>query len=104
LQPTPVPTKVIPQPVLYPVPQETGETKYSPTGWSDVVYTMPSDPDKDGLYEDLNGDGSVDFRDVVLFFKDMDWISSHEAIQYFDFDGDHNMTFKDVIALFKKVP
>ena len=101
--PTPVPT-IVPQPPLKPVPQEPGPIKYSATGWSDITYKMPTDPNKDGLYEDLNGDGHVDFMDVILLFKDQEWLQENEPIQYFDFDGDHVITFEDVITLFKELP
>ena len=65
---------------------------------------MPTDPNKDGLYEDLNGDGHTDFTDVILLFKDMEWIQANEPIQYFDFDGDHMVTFHDVITVFRDIP
>jgi hypothetical protein len=101
--PTPVPT-IAPQPAIKPVPQEPGPVKYSSTGWSDITYKMPTDPNKDGLYEDLNGDGHADFMDVILLFKDEEWLQENEPIQYFDFDGDHRVTFEDVITLFKNLP
>jgi PKD repeat protein len=86
------------------VPQEPGKTTFTATGWSNITYKMPTDPNKDGLYDDLNGDGRVDFSDVILLFTDLQWIQANEPAQYFDFDGDHNVTFGDVIALFKKLP
>jgi hypothetical protein len=101
--PTPAQT-IVPQPPIKPVPQEPGQVKYSATGWSDITYKIPTDPNKDGLYEDLNGDGRIDFTDVILLFKDMEWIQAYEPVQYFDFDGDHLVTFKDVITVFKNLP
>lgn len=31
----------------------------------------PTDPDGDGLYEDLNADGELDSNDVQLFFREI---------------------------------
>jgi len=47
---------------------------------------QPTDPDHDGLYEDLNGNGVADFNDVTLFFNQMDWIITHEPVGAFDFN------------------
>jgi hypothetical protein len=102
--PTPVPTKVVPQPVLYPVPRDSGVPRFTAQGWSNITYTMPSDPDDDGLFEDLTADGTKDFGDVILFFTNMEWISANEPVQYFDFNGDQNISFGDVIALFRELP
>ncbi len=101
--PTPAPT-FVPQPVLKPVPQEPGPVTFTATGWSDITYKMPTDPNNDGLYEDMNGDGRITFKDVILLFEDMEWIQANEPVQYFDFDGDHTFTFKDVIKVFKDLP
>jgi len=63
--------------------------------------TVPSDPDQDGLYEDQNGNGFLDFADVVLFFNQMDWISEHEPKEGFDFNKNGQIDFNDVIRLFQ---
>ena len=39
---------------------------------------MPMDTDGDGLYDDLNGNGRLDFNDVVIFFNSMEWIAANE--------------------------
>lgn len=57
---------------------------------------MPAkDIDGDGLYGDVNGDGSADFNDVV----DLAINSPEESYysQFFDFDGD--VDFDDAIEL-----
>jgi uncharacterized protein YkwD len=62
------------------------------------------DPDRNGLYEDINGDGSVNFRDVIDFFVDQEWIAAHEPPESFDFDGDGAVLFGDIIQLFRVLP
>ncbi|GAH73945.1 unnamed protein product, partial [marine sediment metagenome] len=63
----------------------------------------PTDPDGDGLYEDLNGNGRKDFNDVVEFFKYMEWIEDNESIPCFDFNGNSRIDFDDIVKLFKEV-
>ncbi len=59
----------------------------------------PRDPDGDGLYEDLNGNGGTDFADVVLYFGRMDWIASNRPVVAFDLNGNGRIDFADVVAL-----
>lgn len=61
---------------------------------------LPTDPDKDGLYEDLNGNSRVDFADVVLFFEQMDWIAANEPVTAFDMNGNRRIDFNDIVVLF----
>ena len=60
----------------------------------------PGDPDGDGLYEDLNGNGRTDFADVVLYFDRMDWIAMNGLVVAFDRNGNGRIDFADVVALF----
>jgi len=62
--------------------------------------TPPTDPDEDGLYEDLNGNGRTDFDDVVQFFNFMEWIEANEPIACFDFNGNGRIDFDDIVELF----
>lgn len=64
---------------------------------------VPTDPDQDGIYEDLNGNGMLDFNDVVVFFKKMEWIYENEPISLFDLNGNNDIDFNDVVRLFKEV-
>ena len=61
---------------------------------------MPTDPDGDGLYEDVNGNGRIDFADVTLFFNQMSWIAANEPVSAFDFNGNGRIDFADVTWLF----
>jgi PKD repeat protein len=61
----------------------------------------PTDPDNDGLYEDINGNGRKDFNDVVKFFNYIEWIQENEPVNCFDFNGNGRIDFNDIIMLFK---
>ncbi len=63
---------------------------------------LPTDPDGDGLYEDLNGNGRKDFADVVILFRDMAWISGNEPVNVMDFNGNGRIDFDDVVKLFRE--
>ncbi|ACL16101.1 hypothetical protein [Methanosphaerula palustris] len=64
---------------------------------------VPTDIDGDGLCEDINGDGVLDFNDVVLYFNQMDWIADNEPVSLFDYNGNGEIDFNDVIWLFNRV-
>ena len=64
---------------------------------------IPTDPNHDGLYEDLNGNGRTDYADVILFFRQMDWIGTNEPAGLVDFNGNGRIDFADVIRLFHEV-
>lgn len=57
----------------------------------------------DGLYEDINGNGALDFNDVVLFFNGMDWVAENEPIGAFDFNRNGQIDFNDIVVLFNQV-
>jgi len=58
---------------------------------------FPADPDDDGLYEDVNGDGVVDMEDAELLYQmALRGIGGLEADQAFDFDGDGSFDMVDV--------
>jgi PKD repeat protein len=64
--------------------------------------SLPTDPDHDGIYEDLNGDGRTDVNDVTLFFTQLDWIAANEPVTAFDLNGNGRVDFGDIVLLFKK--
>lgn len=63
----------------------------------------PTDPDGDGLYEDLNGNGRADFADLTLYFNEMDWIEGNEPIPLFDYNGNGRIDFNDISVLFEEL-
>ena len=64
---------------------------------------VPTDPDGDCIYEDLNANGRLDFADVVLYFNQMAWISANEPIAAFDLNGNNRIDFADIVALFNEI-
>ena len=63
----------------------------------------PTDPDGDCIYEDLNGNGRLDFADVVLYFNQMTWIAANEPIAAFDLNRNGRIDFADIVALFNEI-
>jgi len=64
---------------------------------------LPTDPDDDRFYDDLNGNGDIDFADVVLLYNKMDWIAMNEPYRLFDYDCSSEIDIDDVYILFSKV-
>ena len=62
--------------------------------------TLPGTSTDDGLYEDINGNGVLDFNDVVLYFNQMDWIADNEPVGAFDFNRNGRIDFNDIVVLF----
>ena len=65
--------------------------------------SAPTDPDKDGKYEDLNANGRKDFADVVLFFEQLDWIVAHEPLAAFDYNGNGRVEFADIVMMYDEL-
>ncbi|UYZ39565.1 MAG: PKD domain-containing protein [Candidatus Methanospirare jalkutatii] len=64
----------------------------------------PTDPDGDGLYEDINGNGRKDFNDVVVFFNYLEWVEENQpCIECFDFNKNGRIDFDDVVKLFEEI-
>jgi PKD repeat protein len=63
-----------------------------------VADRTPIDPDKDGVYEDVNGDGRLTVGDVQALFANLDKASQNPT--GYDMNGDGRVTTGDVQALF----
>jgi PKD repeat protein len=63
----------------------------------------PTDPDNDGVCEDMNGNGIKDFNDLVLYFNQMEWIQANEPVSLFDFNHNGIIDFNDVVRLFQEL-
>jgi PKD repeat protein len=63
----------------------------------------PTDPDIDGIFEDLNSNGRKDFNDVVLFFNHLDWIVVHEPVAAFDYNHNGRVEFADIVLLYDEL-
>ncbi|OPX65383.1 MULTISPECIES: kelch repeat-containing protein [unclassified Methanoregula] len=63
----------------------------------------PTDPDEDGIYEDLNANGRPDFADIVLYYDYLDWIAAKEPLAAFDLNGNGRIDFADLVMLYDEV-
>ncbi|AWB26670.1 endo-1,4-beta-xylanase [Halococcoides cellulosivorans] len=68
-----------------------------------VSEPAPTDPDGDGLYEDVSGDGDLNFPDVNRLFQTTESTEVQDNAEYLDFDGDGDADLQDVLALFEMV-
>jgi hypothetical protein len=59
----------------------------------------PRDPNGDGLYEDVDGDGKLTPADVSLFASEIGSAVIQSRAEDFDFDGDGKVNLDDVRAL-----
>jgi YVTN family beta-propeller protein len=60
----------------------------------------PTDPDHDGLDEDVNGNGVLDFNDVVTYYHNIKWIKENGLVAFFDFNNNGLIDFNDVVRLY----
>jgi PKD repeat protein len=63
----------------------------------------PRDLDGDGLYEDINGNGRLDFDDVVKFFKHFDDPVISQYPGFYDFNRNGRLDYDDIVELFRRV-
>jgi PKD repeat protein len=64
----------------------------------------PTDPNNDGKYEDLNGNGYIDYKDVALEYNNLNWINNqNNLIYYYDYNGNGYIDFKDVAKLYNMI-
>jgi PKD repeat protein len=59
----------------------------------------PTDQDNDGVFEDLNGNGRVDFNDVVILFENL----PDAEVPFQDVNGNGRIDFDDIVELFKEI-
>jgi glucose/arabinose dehydrogenase len=65
--------------------------------------TPPTDPDGDGLYEDVNGDEAVNVGDAQTIFANADDPAVQDNVAAFDFNDDGSVNVGDAQALFSLV-
>jgi secreted PhoX family phosphatase len=63
----------------------------------------PTDPDGDGRYEDLNGNGRMDYDDVKLLFENIDSDSVTLNKAAYDFNENGKLDYDDVVSLYEEV-
>ena len=64
---------------------------------------QPTDPDHDGLYEDLNGNGRKDYNDLQVFYSYLAWVAENEPLAPFDFNGNGRIDFNDLQVLYTEM-
>jgi hypothetical protein len=66
-------------------------------------YPTPADPNGDGMYEDLDGNGWIGFNDVVLYFNNLESVEKGQPCSAFDYDMSGFIGFNDVVRLFRMI-
>ena len=61
--------------------------------------TPPTDPDDDGQYEDVDGDGTVNVIDVAVLLRNLDAAVVQRNAAAFDFGGNGEVNIVDVATL-----
>ena len=59
----------------------------------------PTDLDGDGVFEDINGNGRLDFNDVVALFENL----PNAEVPFQDINGNGRIDFDDIVELFKQI-
>ena len=67
-----------------------------------VEMGMPTDTDGDGVFEDVNGDGTVNLFDALTLYQYRASPTVTDNIARFDRDGDGEVTLFDAIALYEE--
>jgi PKD repeat protein len=76
----------------------TSPVQFDPT----LLQTM-SDQDNDGRYEDLNGNHHQDIQDLVLLFKNFEWLSKSSISPRFDYNANGRVDFADLTHAFANI-
>lgn len=64
---------------------------------------LSADPNRDGRCEDVNGDGTVNYEDVVTLFEAVgDSSIPDEDANALDFNGNGRVDFADVVTLYEQ--
>ncbi|MFA5296467.1 MAG: dockerin type I domain-containing protein [Methanoregulaceae archaeon] len=76
-----------------------------PAPYPGHTHGLPTDPDGDGFSEDVNGNGRMDFDDVVVFYRNIEWVRNYSPVGAgpYDFNGNGRIDLNDVVLLFKEV-
>ncbi|GAB6284995.1 MAG: hypothetical protein STSR0009_11960 [Methanoregula sp.] len=65
-------------------------------------FPEPTDPNHDGKYEDIDGNGWIGFNDVVVLYQNMEAADAgvYGPIAYYDYDNSGFIGFNDVVKLY----
>ncbi|WP_159077117.1 GLUG motif-containing protein [Halococcoides cellulosivorans] len=87
----------------YPTATERGNLAVVDVTAEPIDGTKPQDIDEDWTYEDVNGNGQLDFPDVNTFVQSLDEPVVTDHVAAYDFDGDGDIDLQDALALFEMV-
>lgn len=68
-----------------------------------TAFPTAPDPARPHKYIDTHGNGEPDFADVVLYFREMNFIEDNQPVYRFDFNENGYIDFVDVIVHFRMV-
>jgi hypothetical protein len=63
----------------------------------------PTDPDGDGRFEDVDGDGQAGYDDVVTLFEHLDGVDDRADADRFDFNDNGRIDHGDLVTLFESI-
>ncbi len=75
----------------------------SPVEFDSSILQKMTDPNNDGKFEDLNGNGRLDMQDLVLLFRNFDWLSKSDISSRFDFNRNGRVDFADLTRAFRDI-
>jgi len=78
----------------------SGSESLPPVGTSE---NPPGDPDGDGLYEDVDGSGTVNAIDVATLLAGFDGDAAQDHVDAYDFDGSGTVDIVDVATLLERL-
>ncbi|SDF99737.1 alkaline phosphatase PhoX [Halorientalis regularis] len=64
--------------------------------------SAPTDPDGDGKYEDVNGNGRLDYADIELLFENLDSDAVTMNVEAYDFNDNGKIDYDDVVELYEE--
>jgi alkaline phosphatase D len=65
--------------------------------------SAPTDPDGDGRYEDVNGNGRLDYDDVTTLFDNIESDTVRLNREAYDFNDNGDLDYDDVVDLYETV-
>jgi beta propeller repeat protein len=86
-------------PPSVPTPMPTAQPIKVVPGGSGTPHWLKTE----GKFDDVNGNGRLDFADVTLYFNQMAWIEANEPVSAFDYNGNGRIDFADVTWLFNNL-
>jgi DNA-binding beta-propeller fold protein YncE len=63
----------------------------------------PTDPDGDGAFEDINGNGRLDYNDVVTLFDNFEGDAVQLNKEAYDFNDNGRLDYADIVSLYEEI-